>query len=170
MEQHVISLIVLIAVTVNTLSLSLVVHCNLIVEDLCLFKRGKITLSYLHICPSHIRWLNQAIRQILVDGLFGYLYLKRVERQPFFILLSPYLYFKALTLRGIKHLMPIPFRNLHFHAISISLLLAISSSNTCHTCCILVSRQHKVKWCYVARYGNITIVGKYGRQTLSLLV
>ena len=168
MEKHVISFVVLITVAVYTLTLFLVVHGNLVVEYLRLLKRRQITLSYLHIGPSHIRWFNQTIRQILVYRLFGHLDHKWVERKPFARFLSPHLYLQALTLRGIQHLVPFWLWNLHFHTVSVGLLLAIGSCNTCHTRCILVSRKHKVKRCDVAGYGYITIIGIDGGQTLCL--
>ena len=169
MEQHVISLIVLIAVAVNTLSLSFVVHCNLIIEDLCLFKCSKMTLCNLHISPCHIRWLNQTIGQILVDRLFGNDDIKRVIRQPFTIFLAPYLYLQTLSFRGQEHIMPFLLGYLHLHTTAVGLLFTIRRGEACHTGLILTSREHKVEWCYVTRYSYITIIGENGWQALGLL-
>ena len=89
MEQHVVGLIVLIAVAVDTLAYRIVVHGNLVIENLCLFERGEIALGNLHVSPCNIRGFDETIRQIFVNGLFGYLYLKRIKRQPFAVFLSP---------------------------------------------------------------------------------
>ena len=90
MEEHIVGLIVLIAVTVDALSFFPIIHCNLVVEDLRLFECGEVTLSYLHKAPCNVCRLNETIRQIFVDRILGYMYFKRFEGQPFAILLSPY--------------------------------------------------------------------------------
>ena len=96
-KQHVVSLVVLIAVTVDALALR-VVAADLVVEDLCLFERGEITLSNLHVVIDDIRWLDEAIGQIFVDRLIGHMYLERGERQPLVLFLSPNLYLEAFAL------------------------------------------------------------------------
>ena len=54
MEEHVVGLVVLIAVTVDALAYPVVVHGNLIVEDLCLFESGDVTLGNLHRGPCDV--------------------------------------------------------------------------------------------------------------------
>ena len=48
MEEHVVGLVVLIAVAVDALAFW-IVAADLVVENLCLFKRGKVALGNLHI-------------------------------------------------------------------------------------------------------------------------
>ena len=61
MKEHIVSLVVLVAVTVNTLAFLPVNTGNLIVEDLRLFERGEVALCNLHKGPCDIRWLDEAI-------------------------------------------------------------------------------------------------------------
>ena len=168
MEEHIVGLVVLIAVTVDALAYLIVIHGNLVIENLRLFKRGEVTLGNLHVCPRHIRRLDETIRQVFINRIFGNLYLERAERQPFVSFLTPYLDLDALTLRGIKHSMPFFLRNLHLHTIAVCLLLTIGRGKTCHTCFVFISRKHEVKWCYIARYGDIAIIRENGWQALSL--
>ena len=139
MEEHIVGLVVLIAVTVDALAYLIVIHGNLVIENLRLFKRGEVTLGNLHESPCHIRRLDEAIRQVFIDRFFGNLYLERAERQPFVSFLTPYLDLDALTLRGIKHSMPFLLRNLHLHTFAVCLLLAIGRGETCHTCFVFIS-------------------------------
>ena len=167
-EEHVVRLVVLIAVTVDTLAFRPVITSDLIIENLSLFKRAQIALSNLHEIPCHIRRFNEAIWQIFVDRFWRHLYFKRNKCQPFVPFLTPHLYLEALALRGIEHGVPFLLRNLHFHAIAISLLFTIRRSETCHTRLVLVSRKHEVEGSYVARNSNIAIIRIDGRQTLGL--
>ena len=79
MKEHIVSLVVLIAVAVDALPSSYVSTSNLIVEDLRLLERGKMALGYLHETPGNIRWLNQTIRHVFVDGFLGDADFKRGE-------------------------------------------------------------------------------------------
>ena len=62
MEEHIVGLVVLIAVAVDALAYPIVIHGNLVVEDLRLLKRGEVALGNLHVGPCHIRRLDEAIR------------------------------------------------------------------------------------------------------------
>ena len=168
MKEHIVSFVVLIAMAVNTLAYCFVVHGNLVVEDLSLFKRGEIALGYLHVIPCDIRWLDEAIRQIFVDGLFGYMYFKRVKRQPFALFLSPNLYLNAFALRCTQHRVPFRLGYLHLYAFAVGLLLAIGSRETCHTSFVLIGREHEVERRNVARHGDITIIGENVRLALGI--
>ena len=97
------------------------------------------------------------------------MYLKLIERQPFALFHAPNLNLDTLSLRNIEHIMPFRLRNLHFDTMAIRLLLAIGRSETCHALFVLVSREHKVKRCYIVRHSDIAIIRKNGRQALSLL-
>ena len=169
MEEHVVGFIVLIAVAVDTLANFVVIHGNLVVEDLSLFKRGKVALGNLHEGPCHIRWFNESIRQVFVNWIFGYTYFKRIERQPLALFLSPNLYLDTLVLRDIEHSMPFLLGNLHLYPITVCLLLTIRRSETCHACIILVSWKHEIEWCNITRHRNITIIREDGWQTLGRL-
>jgi hypothetical protein len=66
--------------------------------------------------------------------------------------------------------MPFVFRYLYFHTIAVCLLLSIRCGETCHALLVLTSRHHKIEWCDVIGYGDVTIVRKNGRQALGFLV
>ena len=168
MEEHIVGLVVLIAVTVDALAYLIVIHGNLVIENLRLFKRGKVTLGNLHVCPRHIRRLDETIRQVFINRIFGHIYLKRGVRQPLAFLLTPDFNLETLTIRGIEHSMPFLLRYLHLHPITVCLLLAIGCGETCHTCFKLVSRKHEIKWRNIARYGDIAIIRENSWQALSL--
>ena len=61
MEEHIVGLVVLIAVAVDALTDLPVIHGDLVVEDLCLLKRGEVALGYLHEGPCHIRRLDETV-------------------------------------------------------------------------------------------------------------
>ena len=48
MKEHIISLVVLIAMTVDTLPLAPVNGGNLVIENLCFFECGEVALGNLH--------------------------------------------------------------------------------------------------------------------------
>ena len=169
MKEHIVGLVVLIAVTVDTLTDLIVVHGNLVVEDLRLLKRGEVTLGNLHIGPCDIRWLDETIRQIFVDGFFSYRYLKRVECQPFAPFLSPDLHLDVFAFRNIEHRVPFLLGYLYLHTLAVGLLLAVGRGDTGHTCFVFVSREHEVEWRNVARDSDTAIIGEDGRQALGLL-
>ena len=79
MKHHIIRLIVLIAMAVYALAFCTIIHRNLVVEDLCLFKRGDITLCNLHKAPRNVCRLYETIRNIFINRLFSHLYLKSLE-------------------------------------------------------------------------------------------
>ena len=107
MEEHIVGLVVLITVAVDTLTLLNVSTGNLIIENLSLFERGEIALGNLHETPCDIRGLYEAIRNIIVDRFLGHIDIKGRERQPFIVfLLSPDFHLDALALGSIEHLMP----------------------------------------------------------------
>ena len=166
MKEHVVGFVVLIAMAVNALAYCFVVHGDFVVEDLSLLERGEIALGYLHVIPCDIRWLYEAIRQIFVDGLFGYMYFKRVKRQPFALFLSPNLYLNAFALGCTQHRVPFRLGYLHLYALAVGLLLSIGSSETCHANFVLIGREHEVERRNVARHGDIAIIGEDGRLAL----
>ena len=168
MEEHVVGLVVLIAVTVDALADLPVVHGDLVVEYLRLLERGDVALGNLHIGPCDIRRLDEAVRQVLVDRRLGHMYLKRVERQPFPLLLSPDLHLDALAFRGIEHIVPFRLRYLHLYPLAVGLLLTVRRGETCHTRLILINREHEVEWRNVTGYGDIAIIWEDGRQALGL--
>ena len=79
MEEHVVGLVVLIAMTVDALTDLPVIHGNLVVENLRFFERGEIALGDFHEGPGNIRRLDEAVRDIIIDGLLGYADFKGVE-------------------------------------------------------------------------------------------
>ena len=62
MEEHVVRPVVLVAVAVDALAYRLVVHGDLVVEDLCLLERGEVALGDLHVGPCDVRWFDEAVR------------------------------------------------------------------------------------------------------------
>ena len=167
MKEHIVSLIVLIAVTVDALPLGIVAG-NLIVENLCFFKRSDVALGYFHIVVDDIRRLYEAVGNVFVDRFLGYIDFKCLERQPLALFLSPHLYLHALSFRGIEHSVPFRLRNLHLHAIAIGLLFAIGRADTCHAFFVFLDREHKVERRNVAGHRDITIVRHDGRQPLGI--
>ena len=165
-EEHVVRLVVLIAVAVDALAFLSVVHGDLVVEDLRLLKRSEVALGNLHKGPCYIRRFDQTVRHIVVDGLRGNADLEGIERQPFIVLLlSPDFHLDALALCSSKHVAPLLQGDLHLHAVAIGLLLTVGRGETCHAGLVFVGRQHEVQRCDITGNGDITIIREDGRQT-----
>ena len=106
-EEHIVGLVVLIAVAVDALPLRPVIHGDLIIENLSLLERGEVALGNLHVGPRDIRRFDEAIRNIIVDRFLGYIDIKGRERQPFIVfLLSPDFHLDVLALGCTEHIMP----------------------------------------------------------------
>ena len=168
-EEHVVGLVVLVAVTVDALAYLTVVHGNLVVENLRFFERGEVTLGDFHEGPGDIRGFDEAVRDIIIDGLLGYTDFKGVERQPFAPLLPPNLNFETLAFCRVEHLAPFLFGNLNLYATAVGLLLPIRCGDTSHTCLVVIRREHEVERCNIVGHGDIAIVRIDGWQSLGLL-
>jgi len=163
-EEHVVGLVVLVAVAVDALALRPVIHGYLVVENLRLLERGEVALDNLHEAPCGIRRFDEPIRQVFVDRLSGNMNLKRTERQPPGVLPAPDLYLDVATLGDIEHGMPVRLGHLHLHAVAVGLLLAVGCGEPSHARRELAGREHEVQRCYVAGHGDVTIVGEDGWQ------
>ena len=169
MEEHIVGLVVLIAVAVDTLSFLAIVAGDGIVEYLVLVEVGDIALGNRHIAPCHIGRFDETIRDILVDRICSNIQFKRTEREPLTLFLAPYFYLDRLSLRALNHILPLVFWNQHLDTLAIGLLLAIGSREPSHTCAILRSREHEVERSDIIWNGDITIVGIDGWKNICLL-
>ena len=169
MEEHIVGLVVLIAVAVDTLSFLAIVAGDGIVEYLVLVEVGDIALGNRHIAPCHIGRFDETIRDILVDRICSNIQFKRTEREPLTLFLAPYFYLDRLSLRALNHILPLVFWNQHLDTLAIGLLLAIGSREPSHTCTILSRWKHEIERSDIIWNGDIAIVRIDGWQTISLL-
>ena len=166
MEEHIVRLIVLVAMAVDALADLTVVHGDLIVEDLRLLERSEVTLGNLHKGPCYIRRFDQTVRHIVVNGFRGNADLEGIERQPFALLLAPDFHLDTLAFCGGEHAAPFLQGNLHLHTIAIGLLLTVGRGETCHAGLVFVGGEHKVQRCNVTGDRHVAIVREDGRQAL----